>query len=142
MTILLVIGMIVVFYMIVAEVAKGPFTKGGILKVKGTYGLKRPWVRLFHLPVEGKLVREFEGLDVGVTPLNIILSRLSQLLHSKRFSIFLLRFPSILWFNFSLEILLSDWLLFFDKTIIALSGGHFEYFFTFSQNNYTCLGSN
>jgi len=37
--------------------------------------------------------------------------------------------------------LLSDWLLFFDKTIIALSGGHFEYFFTFSQNNYTCLGS-
>jgi len=37
--------------------------------------------------------------------------------------------------------LLSDWLLFFDKTIIALSGGHFEYFFTFSQNNYTCLGT-
>jgi len=36
--------------------------------------------------------------------------------------------------------LLSDWLLFFDKTIIALSEGHFEYFFTFSQNNYTCLG--
>jgi len=35
--------------------------------------------------------------------------------------------------------LLSDWLLFFDKTIIALSGRHFEYFFTFSQNNYTCL---
>ena len=37
--------------------------------------------------------------------------------------------------------LLSDWLLFFDKTIIALSEGHFEYFFTFSQNNYTCLGA-
>ena len=36
--------------------------------------------------------------------------------------------------------LLSVWLLFFDKTIIALSEGHFEYFFTFSQNNYTCLG--
>ena len=35
--------------------------------------------------------------------------------------------------------LLSDWLLFFDKTIIALSGRHFEYFFTFSKNNYTCL---
>jgi len=37
--------------------------------------------------------------------------------------------------------LLSDWLLFFDKNIIALSGGHFEYFLTFSKNNYTCLGS-
>jgi len=37
--------------------------------------------------------------------------------------------------------LLSDWRCFFDKTIIALSGGHFEYFFTFSQNNYTCLGA-
>jgi hypothetical protein len=32
--------------------------------------------------------------------------------------------------------------LFFNKTIIALSGGHFEYFFTFFQNNYTCLGAN
>jgi hypothetical protein len=31
--------------------------------------------------------------------------------------------------------------LFFDKTIIALSGGHFEYFFTFSENIYTCLGT-
>ena len=41
----------------------------------------------------------------------------------------------------SLEMLLSDWLWFFNKTIIALSGWHFEYFFTFSQNNYTCLRS-
>ena len=26
---------------------------------------KGTWVRLFHPPVEGKLVRGFEGLDVG-----------------------------------------------------------------------------
>ena len=26
---------------------------------------KGTWVRLFHLPVEGKVIREFEGLDVG-----------------------------------------------------------------------------
>jgi exoribonuclease-2 len=26
---------------------------------------KGTWVRLFHLPVEGKLIRGFEGLDVG-----------------------------------------------------------------------------
>jgi len=29
--------------------------------------------------------------------------------------------------------LLSDWLLFFHKTIIALSGGHFEYFLSFPK---------
>ena len=29
--------------------------------------------------------------------------------------------------------LLSDWLLFVDKTIIALSGGHFEYFLSFPK---------
>jgi hypothetical protein len=33
----------------------------------------------------------------------------------------------------SLEMLLSDWLYFLDKTILALSGGHFEDFFTFSK---------
>ena len=26
---------------------------------------KGTWVRLFHPPVEGKLIRGFEGLDVG-----------------------------------------------------------------------------
>jgi hypothetical protein len=35
--------------------------------------------------------------------------------------------------------LLSDRLWFFDKPIIALSGGHFEDFLTFSENNYTGL---
>jgi hypothetical protein len=29
--------------------------------------------------------------------------------------------------------LLSDWLWFFHKTIIALSGGHFEYFLSFPK---------
>ena len=37
--------------------------------------------------------------------------------------------------------LLSDKLWFFHKTIIALSGGHFEYFFAVSENIYTCLGA-
>ena len=32
---------------------------GFFLSEKGT------WVRLFHPPVEGKLIRGFEGLDVG-----------------------------------------------------------------------------
>ena len=35
--------------------------------------------------------------------------------------------------------LLSDWLGFFDKIILALSGGHFEYFLPFTQNIHTCL---
>jgi hypothetical protein len=34
-------------------------------KIGGTYGLKHFWARLFHPPVEGKLIRGFEGLDVG-----------------------------------------------------------------------------
>ena len=37
--------------------------------------------------------------------------------------------------------LLSDWPWFLDKTIIALSGGHFEYFFRFYQNIHACLWS-
>jgi hypothetical protein len=35
--------------------------------------------------------------------------------------------------------LLSDRLWFLNKSIIALSAGHFEYFFTLSENIYTCL---
>ena len=38
-----------------------------------------------------------------------------------------------------LLMLLSDWLRFVDKTIFALSGGHFDYFLTLSENHYTCL---
>ncbi len=39
----------------------------------------------------------------------------------------------------SLEMLLSDWLWFVDKTILALSGGHFEDFPTLSKNIHTYL---
>ena len=35
--------------------------------------------------------------------------------------------------------LLSDRLYVFDKTIIALSGGHFEYFLRFPENIHACL---
>jgi hypothetical protein len=41
----------------------------------------------------------------------------------------------------SLEMLLSDWLWFFHKTILALSDGHFEYFLTLSKNIHTYLRS-
>ena len=37
--------------------------------------------------------------------------------------------------------LLSDGLCFVDKTMIALSGGHFEYFPILSKNIHTCLGA-
>jgi exoribonuclease-2 len=33
--------------------------------MKGTVAPKRSGARLFHPPVEGKLIRGFEGLDVG-----------------------------------------------------------------------------